>query len=171
LTGGFSDVEKLSAEHQIADFDCGQPSLDEWLRQYALMNQRADAAQTYVVAEAGRVAGYYALAAGSVRPADAPSRIAKGLARHPIPVVILARLAVDRSFQGRGLGAALLRDVLVRAEAGAEIIGARALLVNAKDEAARTFYVRFDSEPSPIDRLQLFLPMKDIRAALRGRSD
>jgi GNAT superfamily N-acetyltransferase len=86
-------------------------------------------------------------------------------------VVIVARLAVDRSFQGRGLGAVLLRDALIRAEAGAQIIGARALLVNAKDETARGFYERFDFEPSPIDPLQLFLPMKDIRAALRREAE
>ena len=165
MTTGFSDIEKLSPD--LSDFDSGQQSLDEWLRQYALTNQRADAAQTYVVTHAGRLAGYYALAAGSVRPAEAPPRVAKGLARHPIPVVILARLAIDRRFQGRGLGALLLHDALIRAEAGAQIIGARALLVNAKDETARAFYERFDFEPSPIDPFQLFLPMKDIRAALR----
>lgn len=167
MTTGFSNVEKLSPEHDPSGFDCGQPSLDLWLRLYALTNQRADAAQTYVVTQAGKVVAYYALAAGGVQPADAPTRVAKGMARHPIPVVILARLAVDRSFQGRGLGALLLRDALIRAEAGAQIIGARALLVNAKDDTARAFYERFDFEPSPIDPLQLFLPMKDIRAALR----
>ena len=171
MTTSFSNVEKLSLDHDLSDFDCGQPSLDDWLRLYALMNQRADAAQTYLVTQARRVAGYYALAAGSVQPTEAPPRVAKGLARHPIPVVIVARLAVDRSFQGRGLGAVLLRDALIRAEAGAQIIGARALLVNAKDETARGFYERFDFEPSPIDPLQLFLPMKDIRAALRREAE
>jgi GNAT superfamily N-acetyltransferase len=132
-----------------------------------MTNQRADAAQTYVVTKAGRVVAYYALAAGAVLPAEAPPRVAKGLARHPIPIIVLARLAVDLSFQRRGLGALLLRDALIRAEAGAQIIGARALLVNANDETARAFYERFDFESSPIDPWQLFLPVKDIRAALR----
>lgn len=107
--------------------------------------------------------GYYALAAGSVEPAQAPERVKKGLARHPIPVILLARLAVDRREHGNGLGKALLKDALIRAAGAATAIGARAVLVHAKDEEARTFYEHFDFEPSPTDPLHLFLLMKDLQ--------
>lgn len=169
MSRGLSAVEKLDPHHDVSAFRCGQPELDEWLKRHALSSARSDAAQTYVVVDGDRVVGYYALAAGSVDRADATGRVAKGMPRHPIPVLLLARLGVDRNHQGRGIGALLLGDALVRAAAGAEIIGARALLVNAKDDAARAFYERYDFEPSPIHRLQLFLLMKDVRAALRRR--
>jgi GNAT superfamily N-acetyltransferase len=112
------------------------------------------------------VVGYYALAAGSVEPEQAPERIKKGLARHPVPVILLARLAVDRHEQGKGLGAALLKDALIRAAAAADEIGVRAVLVHAKDEDARAFYERFDFEPSPTDPLHLYLLMKDLKKTI-----
>ena len=167
MTGELSTIEKLAPDHDVSAFDCGHPELDDWLKRHALATARSDAAQTYVALDGNRVVGYYALAAGGVDREDAPGRVAKGMPRHPIPVLILARLAVALSVQGRGTGALLLRDALIRAESGSEIIGARAVLVHAKDESARGFYERHDFEPSPVHPLQMFLLMKDLRAALR----
>ncbi len=162
-----SNVEKLTESHDLSQFDCGNSSLSDWLRRYAFLNQRNDSAQTYVVHRTNSVVGYYSLAAGSVNQKEASSRIAKGLARHPIGVILLARLAVDKQEQRSGLGKALLKDALIRIEGAAETIGARAVLVHAIDDKARKFYERFDFEPSPIDSLQLMLLMKDLRSQLR----
>lgn len=162
-----SPPEKLSPAHDLSSFDCGNRSLNEWLKRFALVNQRNDSAQTYVAQRKGAVVGYYALTAGSVRPDSAPARIAKGLARHPIGVILLARLAVDRSEQGRGLGKALLKDALLRIAGAADTIGARAVLVSAIDEDARRFYEHFGFERSPLAEFELMLLMKDLRASLR----
>lgn len=131
--------------------------------------QRGRVGSTYVVCDQeqdDRVVGYFALNAGGVEPASAPPRVRAGMPRHPIPVVLLARLAVDLSVQGHGLGAFLLADAMRRSLAAAESIGVRALLVHAKDESARAFYVRFGFVPSPTDPLHLMLLMKDLRASL-----
>jgi GNAT superfamily N-acetyltransferase len=160
-------IERLSARHDIADFDCGVPPLNEWLSRHALVSQASGATQIYVGIRAQTVLGFYALAAGSVEPARASRRVAMGLGRYPVPVVVLARLAVDQRAQRRGVGAALLKDALYRVAGAADIIGVRALLVQAKDEAARRFYERFDFEASPTDPLHLFLLMKDLRRALK----
>ncbi len=162
-----TEVEPLDRGHDVLPFDCGKPALDLWLKRFALLNQKIDAARTYVVHRSGAVVGYFSLAYGSVAREEAPERIAKGLARHPIPVILLARLAVDRRERGRGLGAALLKDALRRSERAAEIAGARAVLVHALDEEARGFYEHFGFERTPFDELQLMLLMKDLRAALR----
>ena len=114
------------------------------------------------------VVGYYSLTPGSVRKEEAPLRVGKGLANHPIGVIVLARLAVDRREQGAGLGKALLKDALVRIESAAEIVSARAVLVHAIDDRARAFYEHFGFEQSPIDRFRLLLLMKDLRASLLG---
>src|SRR5438105_2934364 len=103
-----SGVEKLHARHVLTSFDCGKPPLNDWLLRFALTNQQSDAARTYVVHRGGQVTGYYSLAAGSVRKEESPSRIAKGLADHPIGVILLARLAVNKGEQGSGVGKALL---------------------------------------------------------------
>jgi len=162
-----SAVEALNETHDLSRFDCGRhASLNEWLRRYALLNQKSDAARTYVVHRNRIVAGYYSLAAGSVVKEEAPERIAKGLARHPIPVVLLARLAVDQSEQGRGLGKALLKDALLRTLRAAETIAVRAILVHAIDSSAADFYRHFGFEASPIDELHLMLLMKDLRRSL-----
>lgn len=160
-------IERLSPAHETANFDCGVPALDEWLRRYALGGQAAGASQVYVGIRDSTVLGFYALAAGSVEPAGASRRVAAGLGRYPVPVVVLTRLAVVQSEQGRGIGAALLKDSLFRVAAAADIIGVRALLVHAKDESARRFYERFDFELSPTNPLHLFLLIKDLRRALR----
>ena len=163
----FSAVQKLDASHEVDAFDCGKEPLDRFLQRHALVNQKAGSAQTYVVCRREqRVAGYYSLAVGAVEHADAPGRVGKGLARHPIPVMLLARLAIDRAEQGKGLGKALLKDALLRTAQAADIAGIRALLVHAKDDDARAWYEQFDFEPSPTDPYHLFLLMKDLRALL-----
>jgi len=157
----------LSAEHRLEAFDCGVEVLDQWLHRYALRNQQAGATRTFVVTdEDGGVAGYYSLAAGSVDHVTATSRTKKGLARHPIPVMVLARLAVDRHYQERGVGRGLLRDAILRTIAVSEHAGIRALLVHAKNESARRFYAQHGFEPSPIDPLVMMLLIKDVRRAL-----
>jgi len=112
------------------------------------------------------VAGYYSISAGSVRVEEAPARMSKGLARHPIPVILPARLAVDKDERGAGLGKALLKDALMRIAQAADIVGARAVLVHAIDEPAKKFYQHFGFEPSPIHELQLMLLMKDLRKSM-----
>jgi GNAT superfamily N-acetyltransferase len=159
-----SAVEKLSKTHDLSAFDCGNESLNTWLKRFALTNLHSDSAQTFVVHRGGVVVGYYSLTAGSVRPEEAPARVAKGLAKHPIGIILLARLAVDKREQGNGLGKALLKDALLRIMAAAETVGARAVLVHAIDEQARKFYEHFGFERSPIDEFELMLLMKDLRA-------
>jgi len=163
-----SAIEKLARDHDVSAFECGKPSLDDWLRRFALTNQQSDSARTYVLHRAGKVAAYYSLSAGAVRKEESPARIAKGLAQHPIGVILLARLAVDRSEHGNGLGKAMLVDALSRALLAADAIGARAILVHAIDEEAAAFYRKFGFEPSPLDPKQLMLLMKDLRASLKS---
>lgn len=152
----------------LREFDCGEhESLNEWLRRYALVNQQNDSARTYVVHRANRVVGYYSLAPGSIRKQEASVRIAKGLASHPIGIILLARLAVDQPERNTGLGKALLKDALTRAVHAADTIGARAVLVHAIDNDARSFYRHFGFEESPLDPVHLMLLMKDIRASLK----
>lgn len=163
--GNFSPVEQIKPSHVVDGFDCGSEELNRYLLKYALQNTRADGAVTRVTTRDGRVVGYYSLAAGAAEHGEAPTRVTKGLAKHPIPLVILARLAVDRSAQGTGLGEALLKDALVKVSAAADLIGVRAIIAHAKDEKAKAFYERYDFEPSPTDPLHMFLLMKDIRAS------
>ena len=164
-----SAVELLSERHAVGDFDCAtHPSLNEWLKRYAIANQKNESARTYVVCRGKDVVGYYSLAAGSVSREEAPERIVRGLARHPVPVVLLARLAVDRREQGRGLGKALLKDAVLRIAAAADLIGVRAVLVHAIDKRASEFYRRFGFEESPLDEFHLMLLMKDLRKNFGG---
>jgi GNAT superfamily N-acetyltransferase len=159
-------IDKLSREHDVSAFDCANAILNEWLKKFAWANQQADSVRTYVALDGNSVAGYYALTTGSVHKRESPQRIAKGLANHPIGVVLLARLAVDRTQQGKGLGKALLLDALSRIEEAARIVGIRAVLVHAIDDAARRFYLHFGFEESPVDPYQLLLLLKDLRRAL-----
>lgn len=159
-------IASLGPIHAVADFDCGDDALNIFIRRYALINQQANAARTYVVGRGARVVGFYSLAVGAVGHADATARVSRGLARHPIPVMLLARLAVDVREQGKGIGQALLKDALLRTAQAADIAGIRALLVHATDDAARRWYARFDFEPSPTDPLHLFLLVKDIARAI-----
>jgi len=161
-------IEKLRREHDLTQFDCGNATLNSWLGKYAWTNQLADSAKTYVALSGERVAGYYSLTTGSVHKHESPARIAKGLANHPIGIVLLARLAVDKTQQGKGLGKALLFDALTRIEQAADIVGVRAVMVHAIDETARRFYEHFEFEPSPVDPFQLLLLLKDLRRAIRA---
>jgi len=163
-----SAVELLTDKHSVDDFDCGtHPSLNLWLQRHALQSQSSDSARTYVVHRSGRVAGYYAISAGSIAKAEATPRAAQGQPNHPVPIALLGRLAVDHGEQGIGLGSALLKDALLRIERAADILAVRAVLVHAIDPAATAFYRRFDFELCPSDELHLMLLMKDLRKNLR----
>jgi len=157
----------LSKIHDVSSFDCGEEALNEYLSRFAYINNQHSSSRTYVTCRDNRVVGYYTLTIGSVAKEAVPSRIAHGLAFHrPIPVIILARLAVDQSEQGVGIGKALLRDALVRCVQGADIIGGRAILVHAKNKKAKNFYQQYGFESSPIDDYHLYLLLKDIKKTL-----
>jgi GNAT superfamily N-acetyltransferase len=158
----FGAIEKLRREHVVDSFDCGKEDLNRFLNRQAWNNQQAHSAQTYVLVKDLAVVGYYSLAASAVGHDEATERVKKGLARHPIPVILLARLAIDLSLQGKGIGPALLKDALLRVAQAADLIGARALLVHAKDDNAKGFYEHFDFEPSPSDPYHMLLIMKDL---------
>ena len=162
----YSPVRKLAATDHVDAFDCGQVALNQFLQRHALVSQKANSAQTYVCCHADAVVGFYSLAVGSVAPQAAPERVIKGLARHPVPVMILARLAVDSAHQSKGLDQALLRDALLRTAQAADIAGIRCLLVHAKDDAARHWYASWEFEPSPTDPYHLFLLLKDLKSLL-----
>lgn len=156
----------LTTEHDVSQFDCGKhASLTDWLKRFARMNQASGDTRTYVVHRALSVMGYYSLAPGSVSRKEATSRAGRS-APEPIPIVLLARLAVDQQEQGQGLGSALLKDALQRAFAGAEIIGGRAVLVHAIDDDAAAFYRKYGFESCLGLELHLMLLMKDLRATL-----
>ena len=167
----FGDPEPLGPDHSLGDFDCGVGSLDTWLREHARGAAAAGSARTYVLedAEQGRVVGYHALCAASVSQREASARAQRGMPRHSIPAVLLARLAVDRSVQEHGLGAFLLRDAMVRSLAVAAQVGVRVMLVHALDDGAREFYLHHGFEPSRTDPLNLQLIAKDMQASLRGQ--
>ena len=158
----------LTKAHEIAGFDGGKPPLNDFLVKYALQNQASGGARTYVLTRGNHVIGYYSLAPASVTPEDAPTRVMKGQAHYPVPVILMARFAVDQGELGKGFGKALFRDALRRALSGSEIIGGRAFLVHAKDEQARAFYLKFGMEESPINPLHLLLLFKDIRQSLQA---
>jgi len=161
--------QHLTAAHDVSAFDSGAPDLDDWLRKRALGNEETGASRTYVVCAAGRVVGYYALAAGGVAQAQAPGRIRSNMP-DPVPVMILARLAVDRGWQGQSLGSSLLRDAVLRTLQAAEIGGIRAILVDAISEDAKRFYERLGFRESPIDPMVLMITVADARKALGAGS-
>lgn len=160
-----SAPQPIGASHQIGDFDFGVASLDEWLKRRALANQASGAARTFVVCEADKVVAYYALASGAVHVAAAPGRFRRNMP-DPIPVVVLARLAVDRSYQGRSFGRALVRDAARRVVNAAEAIGIRGILVHAISDDAKAFYLALGFEPSPIEPMTLMATLTDIRKSL-----
>lgn len=163
----YSRPQPLERGHEREGFNCGEAELDRWIAEHALEAQSAGSARVFVSMAAGRVAGYYALAAALVRPEEAAARALKGQpSRRAIPAVLLARLAVDREHQGEGLGRSLLQDAMLRADEAAGELGIRVMLVHAKHEQARRWYERFGFEESPADPLQLMLLMKDLRAFL-----
>jgi GNAT superfamily N-acetyltransferase len=156
--------ERLAREHELDDFDCGEPALDEWLKRHARAADASESARVFVVTEDGAaVVAYYALAAAQIEPRSATARAAKGQPSRPIPAILLARLAVDRRHQSRGLGRSLLQDVMLRCVAAADEIGARVVIVHAKNERARRWYAQYGFEESPSDPLHVMLLMKDLR--------
>lgn len=156
-------IEKLRRIYAVEAFDCGREALNRFLIRFALQNQQAGASQTYVALAGEEIVGYYTLVVGQVEYNDAPERLTKGLARHPVPIMLLARLAVATAWQGRGLGSGLLKDAMERTLHAAEIAGIRAFAVHAKDDEARAFYKHFDFVPSDADPYQLFRLLKDLR--------
>ena len=162
-----SVIEKLSPSHHIRDFDCGKQELNLFLLKYALQSQQSNSSQTYVAIQ-DKIIGYYSLSVGAAEHHKAPTRVTKGMAKYPIPLMILTRrLAVDKGKQGKGIGKGLLKDALLRTLQAADIAGIRALIVHAKDQNAKHWYQQFDFEPSPTDPLHLYLLMKDIKKGLQ----
>ncbi len=157
--------EKLVADHDLAGFDSGEPALDDWLRRWALTNEGSGSSRTYVVCSEKRVVGYYALAVGAVAHTGAPGRVKRNMP-DPIPVMVLGRLAVDKDFQGRGIGSGLLRDAVLRTVQAAEIAGIRAILVHALSDTAKRFYQRAGFQESPVDPMTMMTAIADIEKAL-----
>lgn len=158
---------KLTREHDRTRFDCGQEELSEWLKRFAWQNQQANNAITYVSTIDGEVVGYYALCSGVVEPESVSEQFARRRPR-PIPCIVLARLAVDRRAQGKGVGRALLADALWRAAQASETIGAACVVINCVDRHAKSFYLRFGIfHESPLEELQLMVPIKGLQQALQ----
>lgn len=157
--------EPLTGEHRLDGFDSGEPVLDDWLRRRAQANQVSGASRTYVVCEEQRVIGYYALASGSIAQASASGRFRRNMP-DPIPVVILARLAVDRHRQGHGLGRAMFRDAAQRVTQAADAIGIRGIVVHAISEEARKFYVALGFDPCPAEAMTLVVTLRDLQTML-----
>jgi hypothetical protein len=166
---GFIPVESLNANHDLSQFSCGKAAMDNWLRRHALANQQLDSSKTFVTcptSDRQRVGGYYSLTVASVQRENAPATVSEGMPPYAIPVVVLARLARDEKFANAHLGAALLKDALIRTVRVASEVGIRAMFVDALDDEARGFYERFQFERSPVSEHQLFLPMNRIRASV-----
>jgi predicted N-acetyltransferase YhbS len=166
---GYSTPRPISGADDVATFDCGEPSLDTYLRTRALANHVEGASRCFVTCRDGRVVGYYALASASVERSSAPGRVRRNMP-DPVPVILLSRLAIDRKEQKSGLGKHLLRDAITRTAAAADLIGVRAMLVHALHDDARSFYRHFDFEPSPTDPLHLLLLIKDARKLIGGET-
>lgn len=155
-----SSPQKLSPDHDLSEFRCGEPALDDWLRRRALPNEETGASRTYVVCVENRVVGYYALAVGAVTHAEAPGKIRRNMP-DPIPVMVLGRLAVDQTVQGHNVGRGLLRDAVLRTLQAADIAGIRAILVHAISESAKQFYLRSGFIPSPISPMTLMITVAE----------
>jgi len=156
----------LNRGHRLESFECGRPVMNQWLIRHALQAQSSGSARTFVVADEGLVAGYYSLTVGQADTFEAPERIRKGMGSYPVPVVILARLAVSVHYQGRGIGRGLLQDAVRRTLLVSEQAGVRALLTHPLDDDAARFYMRFGFIPSPLRERQLLLLLKDARRLL-----
>jgi GNAT superfamily N-acetyltransferase len=167
---GYSAPRPISDTDDVAAFDSGELTLDDYLHRRALPNHVQGASRCFVTCRDGRVVGFYALASSSVAHADCPGKVRRNMP-DPVPVILLSRLAVDRKEQHRGLGSHLLRDALARCVQAGDSIGVRAILVHALHDDARAFYAHFDFEPSPTDPLHLMLLMKDARALVAASSE
>jgi len=157
--------EPLADRHEIQEFRCGEPSLDDWLRRRARANQVSGTLRTYVVCEGSRVIAYYALASGMITVESAPGRFRRNIP-NPIPVAVLARLAVDLDWRGQGMGRALFRDAAGRVAQAADAIGIRGIVVHALSEQARSFYLALGFDPSPMEPMTLMVTLADVRAAI-----
>ncbi len=164
----FSAPEKLTATHDVSQFECGEPALDTWLKRRALQNEESRASRTYVLCAGQEIAGYYALATGAIAHAEAVGRIKRNMP-DPVPVIIIGRLAIASRFQGRGIGAALLRDAVLRTIQAAEIAGIRAILVHAISEQAKRFYEKNGFVPSPADPMALMITVTEAARILAGK--
>lgn len=165
-----SAPEPLSSAHDVADFSCGKPTLDHWLKTRALSNQERGFTAVLVVHDGGRVVGYYGLAPTAVVPSILPRAIRTGQPPDPVPCLLLGQLATDRAWAGRGIGTGLVKHALQRCVEAAALIGGRALMVNAIDEEAAHFWRRRGFMPSKDDPLVLLRAIGDIAASLRGRT-
>ncbi len=162
-------VEKLSAHDQVREFKCGQNSLDLFIRKYALINQRADSSQTYVVHVGNVVMGYYSLVFSSIKQEHSPVSIQAAMpANYPVPVMLFARFAVDKKMQGRGIGTSLLKDAFLRTAEASQIGGLAAILVDAIDDKMVTFYKNYGFKECPAGERKLTIAMKDVRVHLSG---
>lgn len=153
----------ISKEMEVAPFDCGVPALNDYLKKFALQNHANLSAKTFTALRGNTVVGYYSLTVASAERDEPPERVTKGLARHPVPLILIARLAVDEREKGQGLGKALLKDAFRRIVKGTEDFGCRAVVVHAKDDQARAFYEKCGFVPSPISPMHLYLLIKDIK--------
>lgn len=162
--------EKLSADHDLSQFRCGEPTLDDWLRRRAVQNEESGASRTYVACVGKRVVGYYALAVGAVAHSGVPGRVRRNMP-DPVPVMVIGRLAVDETAQGQAIGPALLRDAILRTLQAAEIAGIRAILVHAISERAKRFYERWGFTASPVEPMTLMITVAEARRALQDRSE
>jgi GNAT superfamily N-acetyltransferase len=165
LSVPLSAPEPLAERHDLAEFDSGVASLDDWLRRRAGANQVSGASRTFVVAEGARAVGYYAAAAGGIGVASASGRFRRNMP-DPVPIVLLGRLAVDRGWQGRGLGRALFRDCCLRVAQAADAIGIRGIVVHAVSEAAKAFYLALGFEVSAGDPMTLMVTLADVRTVI-----
>ncbi len=156
----------LDSNHGVDNFRCGNPNLDQWLQRHARQAEGSGSAKTFVVCDGDRLAGYFSLTVGQIDTIEAPERVRRGMGRYPIPLIILARMAVDQDYQGRGVGRSLLQDAIRRAAAVAEHAGIRALLTRAIDADAEAFYRRFGFEATPGNERQLILMLKDAKRFL-----
>jgi len=165
MTGKLSPPEPLADHHDVREFNSGEAALDDWLRRRARANQVSGASRTYVVCEENKVIGYYALASGAVTVESAPGRFRRNMP-NPIPVAVLARLAVDHGWQGKGLGRALFRDAAHRVAHAADTIGIRGILVQAISDDAKKFYLALGFDPSPREPMMLMITLPDVHAGL-----
>jgi len=156
--------ELLAEAHDLDEFNCGEASLDDWLRRRARANQASGASRTYVVCEGRRVVAYYALASGVVTVESAPGRFRRNMP-NPIPVAVLARLAVDKDWKGQGIGRALFRDAAHRVAQAADVIGIRGIVVHAISEEAKSFYLALGFDASPREPMTLMVTLSDVRTA------
>lgn len=169
MSARLSAPELFANHHRVDAFASGTPPLDDWLRRRALPNQASGASRTFVVCTDGKVVAFYALAAGAVAVSAATGRFRRNMP-DPIPVVVLARLAVDRAYQRRGLGRALFRDAAMRIVNAADAIGIRGVLVHAVSEEAKAFYAALGFDPSPLEPMTMMASLTDVRAVLAERA-